>query len=122
MVGMGGSPTRNHADEIARRNGVGGRAAQAFPFVFSLYAALGQRQAAGSHAAVFTANALGSDIAGLHVDRPIKYRFNTFLLGNPDHFLGCEIDGGLFGICQFRGLGLAGVFFFFHYILLIWIV
>jgi hypothetical protein len=81
--------------KVSGRNGVGGGAAQAFAGVLALDAAFGQRQAAGSHAAVFTAGALAADVTGFHGDGPVEHRIDAQLLRPFEHFLGRGIDGWL---------------------------
>ena len=58
VVGMGGGPAGDHADKVTGGNGVGRGTAKAFAVIFAFDAAFGQRQAAGAHGAVFTADAL----------------------------------------------------------------
>ena len=93
MVGVRRGAAGDHADEVTGRNGVGRGAAQALAGVFAFDAALGQGQAAGTHGAVFTADALHADGAGFHLDSTVKDRIDTQLLGTGDHFLGANVDG-----------------------------
>jgi hypothetical protein len=67
MVGVRRRAAGDHADEVTGRDGVGRGAAKALAGVFAFDAAFGQGQAAGAHGAVFTAGALDTDIALLHV-------------------------------------------------------
>ena len=67
MIGVGSRTAGNHADKVAGGNGVGGGAAQAFACIFTFNPALGKRQAAGPHGAVFTADALDADVTGFHL-------------------------------------------------------
>jgi hypothetical protein len=77
MVRMGRRAAGDHADKVAGRDGVGGRTAQPFAGILTFDAAFGQRQAAGPHAAIFTAGTLRADIALLHVFRPIEHRIDA---------------------------------------------
>ena len=74
---MGRRTTGDHTDEVARRYGIGGCATQPFAGILAPDAALGQRQPAGPHAAVFAANPLYADIAGFHADGQVEYRIDA---------------------------------------------
>ena len=114
---MGGSAAGDHPDKVTRGNRVGGGAAETLPLILPFNTALGKRETAWAHRAVFTANTLHSDITGFHVFSPVKNRFNAQFLGPGYHFLSGDIDGSLNRISQFRGLGRFGrrrFFFFCH--------
>jgi hypothetical protein len=119
MIGVGGCAASDHTNEITRRNGVGCGAAQALAGVFALDAAFGQRQAAGAHGAVLTANTLDADGAGFHLLGTVEDRVYAQLLGSHYHLLGGRIDGRGNGIRQFWCFGFG---FVCHYKVLLAVV
>ncbi len=88
VVGMGGGAGSHHAGEVTGRNGIGGCAAESFAGIFTLDPVFGKREPAGSHCAVFAADALDTDVTWLHGHGPVENGFNTDLLGVGNHFLG----------------------------------
>jgi hypothetical protein len=63
-----------------------------FTHVFAFNAALGQGQSAGAHGAVLTADALDTDVTGLHLGGTVKHRVNAQFLGPGDHLLGSGLS------------------------------
>jgi hypothetical protein len=93
LIRVRGRAAGDYADEVARGDRVGGGPANALAVVLALGARLGERQAAGSHAAVLAAGALVADIAGLKAYRPVESRFDPEVMCPLDHLLGGRVDG-----------------------------
>ena len=106
MVRMGGCATGNHADKIARCNGVGSSPANPLAGVFAFDAAFGKGQATGTHTTVFATDALGANIAGFHCNSPVKSRLNAQIMRPLNHLLTGRINGYCYRISQFFRLGL----------------
>ncbi len=76
MIGVGGGAGSDHPGKISGGDGIRGRAAKSLSGILAFNPALWQRQTAGTHCAVFTADSLEADGTGFHGYGTIKYRFN----------------------------------------------